>query len=242
MRSGGVLSISLDCIEVAAPVATACGVLRMGEYVRVSVQDTGTGMSPETLGRIFEPFFTTKGLEGTGLGLSVVHGLVKDHGGAVTVESELGKGSTFRVYLPAARPADLLVNEAGLVRGNGQHFMYIDDEEALGSAVIRALKFLGYRCTFYSDPRLALDEFRRNPDEFDAVISDLTMPFLSGYAVANELRAIRPDVPVALTSGRASQDTYAFASSLGVKTWIPKPATLDELSYALESLLQSARR
>ena len=103
MRTGGVLSISLDCIEVTAPVASACGVLRVGEYARVSVQDTGTGMSWETLGRIFEPFFTTKGLEGTGLGLSVVHGLVKDHGGAVTVDSELGMGSTFRVYLPAAR-------------------------------------------------------------------------------------------------------------------------------------------
>jgi hypothetical protein len=132
--------------------------LHEGEYARVIVKDTGTGMSRETLGRIFEPFFTTKGLEGTGLGLSVVHGLVKDHGGAVTVDSEPGKGSTFRVYLPAARaePADLPVREAAPVRGKGQHFMYIDDEQGLGSAMIRALKLLGYRCTFYSDARVAL--------------------------------------------------------------------------------------
>ena len=113
MQAGGVLSVSLDRIQVTKPEATACGVLHEGEYVRVTVQDTGAGMSRETLDRIFEPFFTTKGLEGTGLGLSVVHGLVKDHGGAITVESEPGKGSTFRVYLPAARaePVDLPVRK-----------------------------------------------------------------------------------------------------------------------------------
>ena len=243
MPAGGVLSVSLDRIEVTAPEATPCGVLHEGEYVRVIVQDTGAGMSRETLGRIFEPFFTTKGLEGTGLGLSVVHGLVKDHGGAVTVESELGKGSTFRVYLPAARaePADLSVKEAGPVRGKGQHFMYIDDEQALGSAMIRALKLLGYRCTFYSDARMALEAFRSDPDQFDAVISDMTMPFLSGFDVAKELHAVRPELPVALTSGRSNQSTHAFAYSLGIKTWISKPTTLDELSHALELLSQSAR-
>ena len=243
MQAGGVLSIGLDRIDVTAPEATACGVLHEGEYVRVTVQDTGTGMSRETLGRIFDPFFTTKGLEGTGLGLSVVHGLVKDHGGAVTVESELGKGSTFRVYLPAARAesTDLPVKEAGPVRGNGQHFLYIDDEQGLGSAMIRALRLLGYRCTFYSDARIALKAFRSDPDQFDAVISDMTMPFFSGIDVAKELHAIRPDVPVALTSGRSSEETHAFASSVGIKTWIPKPTTIDELSHALELLLQSAR-
>jgi len=244
MHAGGVLSVGLDCTDVTTPEATACGVLHKGEYVRVIVQDTGTGMSRETLDRIFEPFFTTKGLEGTGLGLSVVHGLVKDHGGAVTVESAPGQGSTFRVYLPAARgePANPPLKEGEPAHGKGEHFLYIDDEPSLGSAMGRVLKVLGYRCTSYSDPAAALEAFAADPDQFDAVISDMTMPFLSGFDVVKELHAIRPELPIALTSGRTSQSTHTFASSLGIKTWIPKPATIDELSHALELLLTSARK
>ena len=243
MPTGGVLSVSLDRTEITTPEATACGVLGKGEYVRVIVQDDGAGMSQETLDRIFEPFFTSKGLEGTGLGLSVVHGLVKDHGGAVTVGSEPGKGSTFRVYFPALRVEhrDLPpAKEEGAVRGTGQHLMYIDDERSLGSAMNRALKLLGYRCTVFSDPRLALEAFRADPGQFDAVISDLTMPFLSGFDLARELHAIRPDLPIAVTSGRFSETAHTDAASLGIKTWISKPATLDELSHALDLLLRSA--
>ena len=242
MPAGGVLSVSLDRTEVTGPEATACGVLHKGDYVRVTVQDTGTGMSRETLDRIFEPFFTSKGVNGTGLGLSVVHGLVKDHGGAVTVQTELGKGTTFQVYFPAARAeaVDSAFQEEGPLRGNGEHVMYIDDEQSLGSAMNRVLKLLGYRCTCFSDPRTALEAFRAAPDQFDAVISDMTMPFLSGFDVARELHAIRPGLPVALTSGRSSPNTRTFASSLGIKSWIAKPATIEELSHALELLLRSA--
>jgi len=241
MQAGGVLSVSLDRTHVTTSEATACGDLHKGEYVRVTVQDTGVGMTRETLDRIFEPFFTTKGLEGTGLGLSVVHGVVKDHGGAITVESEFGKGSAFRLYLPAARaePVDLRRNREGPARGHGQHIMYIDDEEALGSAMKRVMELLGYRCTFFSNPDVALDAFRMNPDQFDAVISDMTMPFLSGFDVAKELHAIRPDVPVALTSGKSSEGTDKFAFSLGIKAWVSKPSTMEELSHVLELLLQN---
>jgi len=244
MRDGGVLSVSLDDVHVTMPEATACGVLHKGDYVRVIVADTGTGMSRETLDRIFEPFFTTKGLEGTGLGLSVVHGLVKDHGGAVSVTSEPGKGSTFRVYFPAARaePVARPLEAERPVRGNGEHLMYIDDEPGLGSAMGRLLRLLGYRCTSYSDPRAALEAFSANPDQFDAVISDMTMPYFSGVDVAKALHAIRPDLPVALTSGRSSYGMHTFVSSVGIKAWIPKPATMEELSHALRLILQSAAR
>jgi len=244
MREGGVLTVRLDQVDVTTTEGTASGILHPGEYVRLTVQDTGAGMSPETLGRIFEPFFTTKGLEGTGLGLSVIHGLVKDHGGAVTVESEPGRGSTFRVYLPAARtsPVDLPREEAGLVRGMGEHVMYIDDEPSLGVAMDRALKLLGYRCTFFSDPKTALDAFRAHPGQFDAIISDMTMPSLSGLDVAQELHAIRPGIPVALTSGISVERTFDVASSRGITCWISKPATLEELSHALDLLLRDARK
>jgi PAS domain S-box-containing protein len=240
MQGGGVLSVSLDCIHVTKSEATACGDLHKGEYVRVAVQDTGVGMTRETLDRIFEPFFTSKGIEGTGLGLSVVHGLVKDHRGAITVESEFGKGSAFRVYLPAAHaePVDLPPKQERPVHGNGQHIMYIDDEEPLGRAMKRVLELLGYRCTAYSNPEIALEAFHTNPDQFDAVISDMTMPFLSGFDVAKEMHAVRPNVPVALTSGR-STDEIAF--SPGIKAWISKPTTIEELSHVLELLLQNAK-
>jgi signal transduction histidine kinase/CheY-like chemotaxis protein len=278
MQRGGVLSVSLDRSYLTKAEATALG-LRSGEYVRVTVQDTGVGMSRETLDRIFEPFFTTKGLEGTGLGLSVVHGLVKDHGGTITVESELAKGSTFRVYLPAARrepvklpskddgpvraarrepvvlppkdegpvrrearrePVRLPPKDEGPFRGDGQHIMYIDDEQALGSAMKRLLELLGYRCTFHYNPEIALEDFRSHPDQFNAVISDMTMPLLSGFDVAKALHAIRPEIPVALTSGRFSQGPDNRASSRDIRTWISKPATVEELSQALELLLQKS--
>ena len=242
MPSGGALSVRLERIAVTKAEAPQCGHLQNGTYVRLTVQDTGTGMSPEILDRIFEPFFTTRGLEGTGLGLSVVHGLVKDHDGAITIESEPGKGSTFHVYFPAMRdqPVALPVEEKQPGGGKGQHIMYIDDEKGLGAAMKRVLGLLGYRCTFYSDPCIAVDSFRSNPYQFDAVLSDVTMPIMSGLDVAKELHAIRRDLPIALTSGRSSQgiDELPFY----VRGWISKPATIDELSNLLEFLLRDVRQ
>jgi PAS domain S-box-containing protein len=244
MRDGGVLSVTLDRTYVEKPETTASGDLHRGEYVRITVRDTGVGMNRETLDRIFEPFFTTKGTEGTGLGLSVVHGVVKDHHGAIKVESELSKGSSFQVYLPASRaePGERSRKPRGTVRGKGEHILYIDDETVLGSSMKRVLELLGYRCTVYSNPEAALEAFRINPDQFDAVISDMTMPFLSGFDVAKALQAIRPNIPIALTSGRSSSETDIRAFSLGIKSWLPKPATIDELSDLLQTLLQNAAR
>ena len=175
--------------------------------------------------------------------MSVVHRLVTDHGGAITTASEVGKGSTFRVYFPVVRADAIdpsLPLADGAARGNGEHILYIDDEERLANALKRLLTILGYRCTVYSDPAIAVNAFRANPQQFDAVIADVTMRGLSGIDVAKELRAIRPQIPLALTSGRTSQETLDLAASLGLNVWLSKPATVDKLCHTLDVLLQKS--
>jgi PAS domain S-box-containing protein len=241
MSAGGVLSVGVESVNSTNVKGARSGDLPAGKYVHLSVQDTGAGMSSESLNRIFEPFFTTKGPEGTGLGMSVVHGIVKAHSGMISVESELGRGSTVHVYLPAApaNPAGIPQGAEQPVRGNGQHIMYIDDERALGSAMKRTLVLLGYQCTAYTDPQVALDALRSNPSQFDAVISDVIMPGMSGIDIAREIGAINPSIPVALTSGRIDQDMETLADRKNVKAWLSKPATLEEIGSVLAIMLQN---
>ena len=221
-EQGGVLRIDLD---------------RTGRsQVRISVSDTGTGMSPEIRARLFEPFFTTKGTAGTGLGLSVAHGIVADHDGAITVDSTLGQGSTFHVCLPAAEGDVAHVPAEEVVLGHGEHIMYVDDEEPLVFVMTRLLKRLGYRSTGYSDADEALQAFRTNPHEFHAVITDMTMPKMSGARLAQELRAVRPDMPVAIASGYENAEMEA-AGRIGIRR-IAKPVSMETLSQALRALLK----
>jgi PAS domain S-box-containing protein len=242
MPRGGVLSVGLDTVHLGNGDTALSRELSAGRYVRLSVQDNGTGMDSQTLSRIFEPFFTTKGTEGSGLGMSVVHGIVKGHGGTINVESEPGKGTTVQVYFPAAQttPADVPPDTKEPSRGKGQHVIYIDDEVSLCAAMKRVLALLGYRCTVFTDPRAALEAFRSNPDQFEAVISDVVMPNLSGIDIAREIRAIRPEMPIALTSGRIERIAESISDFEGVKAWLSKPATIDEINAALAILLQPA--
>jgi PAS domain S-box-containing protein len=241
MSSGGVLSIGLEAVNLTKFKGVMTCDPPAGKYVHMSVQDTGSGMSSETLNRIFEPFFTTKGVEGTGLGMSVVHGIVTAHGGAISVDTELGRGSTVHVYLPAVLESLAGLPQRGeeVVRGKGQHIMYIDDEVSLGSAMKRILVLLGYQCTFYSDPQAALEAIRSNPSQFDAVISDMIMPKLSGVDIAREIGAISRNLPVSLTSGKMEMDLETLGDRRNVKAWISKPATLAEIGGALAVMLRA---
>ncbi len=242
LTAGGVITVGLKSVTVTNAKAARSRGLHAGEYVRITIQDTGIGMDKETLNRVFEPFFTTKGLQGSGLGMSVVHGLIKSHGGAITVESEPGKGTRVQVYFPVTlgRSADAHLSKETAVPGQGQNILYIDDEESLGRAMKRVLALLGYRCTFYADPRAALDAFRADPGQFDAVISDMAMSNLSGLDVAREISAIRPDLPIALTSGKIEQDTDSISHFEGVMAWLSKPATIDEIGTVLTIMLQDS--
>ena len=212
--------------------------LRPGEYVRLSVSDTGVGMSPEILDRLFEPFFTTKGVAGTGLGLSVVHGIVHEHGGAIDVSSAPGEGTRFDVYFPAAAgDVQAVVGpDAPIPPGAGQRILCVDDEESIVFMLTRTLDRLGYRAIGFSDPVDALHAVRENPRGFDAVITDMGMPSMTGLELARSLHQIRPDLPVTISSGYAQQDP----GSNGIAAWIQKPPSREQLAKVLADMLSGS--
>ncbi len=244
MRGGvGRLAIALHPVQVDARTAETNPDLRPGPYVRLEVRDTGHGMDAATLKRIFDPFFTTKGPgEGTGLGLAVVHGIIKEHEGAIRVESQLGQGTTFRIYLPvyagtgpAREPATNL-----LLRGQGEHVLFVDDEPALVLAAKRMLERMGYRVTAILDPHGALELFESHPDDFQLVITDMTMPGMTGIDLATRVLQRRPRLPVLLATGFSTTWTVETARALGIRDVVLKPLAMEDLSQAIRRVLQPA--
>jgi signal transduction histidine kinase len=238
MANGGLLTVAVSRVCIDDLAAAPSVDLTLGTYVCITVSDTGSGMSPEVLERIFEPFFTTKGRKGTGLGLSVVHGIVRDHQGAIAVSSELGVGTSFSIYLPEAETsAELTKSEPNAPpRGHGERILCVDDEEALVLVMERVLGRLGYACTGFTEASSALHAFRADPRAFDLVITDGAMPHTTGLQFARELRAIRPDVPIVLSSAHA--ETSEAAAELGIALRIAKPARVAELARALRTALE----
>jgi CheY-like chemotaxis protein len=214
--------------------------LRPGRYVRLSLIDNGCGMDAHTLERIFEPFFTTKETgHGTGLGLAVVHGIVKACDGAITVYSEPGQGTTFHLYFPAL---DLEVSPQGAseevgASGRGQRILFIDDERILASLGERFLSRLGYVPVVETDPVAALA--RCETETFDAVITDLTMPQMSGLDVVRQLHQLRPELPVLLTTGFSANVDQDRAHALGFSALLIKPYSMETLGAALRRAFAS---
>jgi signal transduction histidine kinase/CheY-like chemotaxis protein len=236
---GGTLSVTQDRVEVGPESGPVALELHPGTHVRLTVADTGVGMPPHVVERLFEPFFTTKAHGGTGLGLSVVHGIVRDHDGAIAVHSAPGKGSTFEIYLPAAVEQKQAVPAAAseMPRGSGQHVMYVDDEEALVAVMARLLPRIGYRCTGYSDPRAALQAFRASPQSFDAIVTDMAMPNMNGLQFADAVREARSDIPIAIASGNAGDVGQSRAD---IDMVIQKPISMDSLARLLDGLFDRA--
>jgi PAS domain S-box-containing protein len=238
----GLIEVGLDTSTIdETTVVDSARELRAGRYVRLSVSDNGCGMDPETLARIFDPFFTTKPIgQGTGLGLSVVHGIMKSHDGAETVYSQTGKGTTFRLYFPAmdtpeSRSAAALPAAS---RANGERLLYVDDDDAIVFLTTRFLDRAGYCTHGVSEVSAALDYLQSNAGEIDAVITDLSMPGMGGLELARAIRAIRPELPILLTSGYFRQQDRDVARSLGIEELILKPNSIEELVHALKRSLQ----
>ncbi len=216
-----------------------------GAYVRIVVADSGTGIAPEVLPRIFDPFFTTKGPgEGTGLGLSIVHGIMRASGGTVTVESTLGVGTRFSLYFPvsatspAPATAPAVPRSAETTRARGEHILYVDDEPTLVSLVKRLLTRAGYVVTGYTDPRDALAAFRQDPASFDLVVTDYSMPEMTGLELAAALLHLRPDLPVLLTSGYRSPGLAEEARQVGVHRVLDKVDSTAELLPLVARMLR----
>jgi CheY-like chemotaxis protein len=236
------LEVNVEATRVHPALADLPPDLEEGDYVVLCVRDTGCGIPPELLSRIFDPFFTTKPPgEGTGMGLSVVHGIVEAHGGAISVTSEPGRGTTFTVYLPAvaapAPPSEPAAESEGLTQGQGQRIVYVDNEELLTGMVKRMLEILGYRATVFDDAAKALDHVRAHPNELDLLISDLEMPGLSGAALARRLWEVRPGLPVLFVSGASKSLTRKAALHLGACDVLLKPFDLHSLGEAVASVL-----
>ena len=238
---GGTLDVQLAAVNVATDARGLPPGLHARMHALLAVTDTGSGMDAATLERIFEPFFTTKPVgEGTGLGLSVVHGIVKSHEGAIAVDSRPGAGTTFRLYFPAADAgavAAALPTKPAEIHGRGEHVLYADDEEALVYMTTRNLERQGYRVTGFTDSRRALEAFGARPDEYDAVVTDLSMPGLSGVELARQIRALRPDVPIVFTSGYVRSDDIAALRTLAPSELLMKPGTVAQLGPTLHRLL-----
>ena len=236
----GHLKVTLERCPVDAALAATQPRLRPGVYARISVGDTGCGMDEATQRRMFEPFFTTKPPgEGTGLGLAVVHGVMESHDGAVTVVSLPGQGTVFHLYFPAhageaaapARP------DEPAARGHGERILVVDDEEILVELMKRALTALGYRVEATADPAVALELVRADPRRFALVLTDQTMPGMTGLALAGEVRRIRPDLPVILMTGYGGASLAGEVRASGVRLILEKPPTIQELGAAVHTAL-----
>ena len=238
-EKGGVLKIGLCNVEIHQDITTFNSDLHPGIYLKLTVSDTGIGIAPEIIHRIFDPFFTTKKKgEGTGLGLSVVYGIVKECGGTLTVQSEPFVGSVFSVYFPAI--ADNTKSEAELdepILTGKERILLVDDEQILAEMWQDMLKELGYEVTATTESIKALANFRSQPYQFDIVITDMTMPDMNGVTLSRELLKIRRDIPIILYTGFSELVTEGEAMDAGIKAFVMKPFSLKEIAKRIRSVL-----
>ena len=238
-EKGGILSVELESVEIDTDLSGKYPDLKPGPYINMSVCDTGHGIAPQMLNRIFDPFFTTKTREhGTGLGLSVIHGIVKNFGGAIHAFSEPDKGSIFKVFIPAIerRISPEQRTKKPVPKGT-EHILFIDDEPALANMGKQLLESLGYQVEMITKSSDALELFRKKPDRFDLVITDMTMPNITGEKLAIELMNIRPDIPVILSSGFNYNIDEKKAMALGIRAFISKPVLKQELAETIRNVL-----
>lgn len=241
-ESGGILEVSLMDVAIKKTSTMVKQGLKPGNYIELKVSDTGYGIPPEIIDSIFEPYFTTKDIgEGTGMGLAVVNGIVEKSGGKIIVESHLGKGTTFRVYLPMTKKSKLQrVCEPESTHSGAERILFIDDEAPIAKMSALILEGLGYSVTTRTSSIEGLELFRSNSNRFDLVITDMTMPNMTGDILAIELMKIRPDIPVILCTGFSNKISDESASDIGIKALAYKPIVRSDLAETVRKVLDES--
>jgi PAS domain S-box-containing protein len=244
-ETGGHIDISLRAVEVNAVLVAQHPQLHPGLHVRLAIADNGHGMDAATRERIFEPFFTTKpASKGSGLGLSVVHGIIKSHRGAILVESEPGKGTAFQIYLPArlANRKESSPATQAIPHGHGEQILLVDDEPIVGKSTEEFLKRLGYTVTCCGQSEEALARFHQTPQDFDLIITDWAMPGMSGTELVSAMHEVRPDIPMLLMSGFVDALAEKTAKTMGIGEILVKPFNPELLAQAVALVLSRATK
>ena len=242
--AGGRITVSAKNVEVDRHLVAMNPGAQIGPHVAFSVADTGAGMSPETMQKIFDPFFTTKEVgKGTGLGLATVVGIVKSHGGFLTVKSYLSVGTTFTVFIPAAMETQAASGPADtspIMDGGGKRVLLVDDEPAIREAVSYTLQDSGYQVFTAEDGTDALALYHQRRAEIDIVLTDISMGQMDGVTLARALKKLNPDVRVIVSSGHFQKENVTILERIGVRTFLDKPYTADKLLHSLQAELSSA--
>jgi CheY-like chemotaxis protein len=239
---GGTLNVELITTYFDMDQALAYQGLNPGPYIRLTVSDTGTGIAPEVHERIFEPFFTTKEQgKGTGMGLSMVDAIVKNHGGHIRVESQVGKGTAFEILLPKVEMSEdvAALTDMTLPNGNSEKVLLIDDEDMILDIGTEMLASLGYQVTVQNDAAAAVEMFSNAPEKFDVIITDLSMPHMTGYEVAKKILNLREDIPVILCTGYGEAITTDRLEAAGIRELLFKPFILREIAQVIRNTLDT---
>ncbi len=236
---GGKLTISVEKVSLDDDSAKDYPDLKTGKYIKVMVGDTGPGIEPKIIDRIFDPYFTTKGVgKGSGMGLAVVHGIVKNHSGAIKVDSTLGKGTTFSILFPLAQEKAVVEEKTIQEMPRGKEtILFVDDEISIVNMVQRMFERLGYKVQTTTTPQDALDRFALNPDHFDLVITDMTMPQMTGISLSEKLMEIRPDIPVIICTGYSALVDEEKAKELRLAAFVMKPINMRETAQTIRKIL-----
>jgi len=237
-HSGGVLAIGVEMRAIDSSTPSVGRQLKPGEYVELTVSDTGTGIGPDIIDKIFDPYFTTKGVgKGTGMGLAIAHGIITSYGGTITVESTVGQGTRFRVYFPVVQEEARVVAESQEAPGGKERILFVDDEESIAEMGKDTLERLGYTVSAYSSSAAALAAFAKAPDQFDLVITDMTMPEMTGVELAKQMLIIRLDVPIILCTGFSPQIDTDSLKAIGIKELAMKPFTKSAIGQLVRAVL-----